>query len=396
MGQSLPDFNGQKFHHMLTNSPWEYTDLFNAITRRSIQLLRSQKKRTYVLIDEVGFRKKGDQSACVGNQYLGSIGKNDNGQVAVTAALSSDAFYCPVWMELFMPKHWQDDHQRRSKTGIPESKRSESKTILALSIIKTLFKKYSTDLECVVFDALYGCKTDLLYQLAKLKIPFVGDVKGRFDVYLSEPEMKVPKWNGRGRKFFKERPSITPILIQRYMKGLKNKDFTLLTVRNGTKGAIQCRYHKRKVWILHEPSNSLIPLYLLIRKHADGEIKYCLGSFNDKTITLQRMAKAQAQRAFVERVFEEGKNILGMADYQTRSWNGFHRHMALCSMALLFLMEQKIVMQSLIGRVTAYQLHRIINASIATLDSLDQTIHRLSKHIPLYQKQIQNHLKTVT
>ena len=396
MGHSLPDFNGQKFHHMLTSSPWDHKELFNAISRRSIQILRSQKKRIYVLVDEVGFRKKGDQSACVGNQYIGSIGKNDNGQVAVTAALSADSFYCPVWMELFMPKRWQNDYKRRSKAGIPEGKRSESKTIMALSIIRTLFKKYSADLECVVFDALYGSKMDLLYQLTKLKIPFVGDVKGRLDVYLIKPEMKIPKWTGRGRKFFKKRPSIAPMLIQRYAKGLKKKDFTLLTVRNGTKGAIQSWYHKRKVWILHEPSNSLIPLYLLIRKHADGEIKYCLGSFNDQNITLSRMAKAQAQRAFVERIFEEGKNVLGMADYQTRSWNGFHRHMALCSMALLFLMEQKVVLQSLIGRVTAYQIHRIINASIATLDSLDQTINRLSQQIPIYQRQIKNHLKTVT
>jgi hypothetical protein len=108
------------------------------------------------------------------------------------------------------------------------------------------------------------------------------------------------------------------------------------------------------------------------------------------------MARAQAQRAFVERVFEEGKNILGMADYQTRSWNGFHRHMALCSLALLFLMEQKIALRSYIGRITAYQLQSIINSSIATLDSLDQIINRLSLQIPQYQKQIQNQLKRVT
>jgi SRSO17 transposase len=88
---------------MLTNSPWEYSELFQAIAKRSFQLLKSEKKRMYLLIDEVGFRKKGDQSACVGQQYIGAIGKNDNGQVAVAAGLSSTEFYCPVSMELFMP-----------------------------------------------------------------------------------------------------------------------------------------------------------------------------------------------------------------------------------------------------------------------------------------------------
>jgi hypothetical protein len=36
--------------------------------------------------------KKGKQSDCVGQQYIGSIGKNENGQVAVTAALSAGDF----------------------------------------------------------------------------------------------------------------------------------------------------------------------------------------------------------------------------------------------------------------------------------------------------------------
>jgi len=381
---------------MLTKSPWEYLDLFKAITKRSIRLLRSQKKRIYILVDEVGFRKKGNYSACVGNQYIGSIGKNDNGQVAVTAGLSSEAFYCPVMMELYMPKSWQNDQERREKAGIPPDKKSESKSIMALSMIKALFKKLSTDVECVVFDSLYGYNIDFLYQLVRLKIPFVGDVKGKLAVYVTEPEMKVPPWSGKGPKFYKERPTGESILIEHYLEGLRDKDFTLLTVRNGTKGIIQSWYHRRKVWILHEPSNSLIPLNLLIRKTTDGEIKFCLGFFNNQKVTLLRMAKAQAQRAFVERIFEEGKNILGMADYQTRRWNGFHRHMALCSLALLFLMEQKITLQSFTGRITAYQLQCLICATIPILDSVDQVIERLAKQIPQYQKQIENQLKRVT
>ena len=381
---------------MLTNSPWEYSELFKEIATRSFQRLKSQKKRVYLLIDEVGFRKKGNQSACVGQQYIGSIGKNDNGQVAVAAGLSSTEFYCPVSMELFMPADWENDFERRSKAGVPESKKSESKTVMALSMIQVLFRRFKSGLECVVFDALYGSKIDLLWQLVRSKIPFVGDVRGKTSVYLAEPKMKVPLWSGKGRKFYKKHPTGTSILIQDYAARLKAKDFSLLTIRNGTKGALQARYHKRKVWIHHEPSNSLMELQLLIRKDADGEIKYSLGFFNRKRVTMLRMAKAQAQRAFVERIFEEGKNILGMADYQTRKWNGFHRHVALCSLALLFLMEQKILLRSAIGKITAYQIQELINASVTFLDSLDQTINRLSQHIPKYQRQIENQQKRVT
>jgi SRSO17 transposase len=381
---------------MLTSSPWEYAKLFQAILDRCITLLRSQKERIYILIDEVGYRKKGKHSACVGNQYLGCIGKNDNGQVAVTAALSAGDFYCPVEMELFMPLDWQTDAARRAKAGIPDKKKHESKTKMALRLIKKLYKKLSKDVECVVFDALYGNFVDLLHQLRVLEISFVGDVRENLTVYLTEPGWKLPHYSGRGRAFTKERPTKKSVSLRDYNKTLTGKDFKLLTVRHGTKGVIQARYHMRKVWVLHQPTHSFMPLHLLIRKDADGRTKFSLGFFAHQKTTLSRMAKAQAQRVFVERIFEEGKNIIGMGDYQIRSWIGFHRHAALSGLALLFLMELKIKLKQSVGKITAYQIQELVNATVNSLCSVHQVIENLIEQIPKYQKQIQNQLKMVT
>ncbi len=395
MGNKLKGLRGQNLHHLLTSSPWDYTRLMREILHKCICLLRTQNESIYLLLDEVGFRKKGKHSACVGQQYLGCIGKNDNGQVAVTAALSAGDFYCPVDIELFMPKDWDADSERRERAGIPGNKKNESKTVMALRMIKKLYKKLSGDLECVVFDALYGVNVDLLRQLITLEIPFVGDVRENQSVYLSEPSWKIPPYSGQGRRFTKAHPDKEPLKARTYFKKLKNKDFKLLTIRNGTKGVLQARYHMRKVWIHHHTSNTFLALHLLIRKDADGKVKYSLGFLNGN-ITMRRMVKAQAQRVFVERVFEEGKNITGLGDYQTRSWTGFHRHTALSSLALLFLMEQKMVLRETFGKVTAYQLQELVNATINTLSSIEQVIEKLLDAIPRYQKQIQNQLKWVT
>lgn len=395
MGNTLEAFSGQNLHHMLTTSPWDYGRLMKAVLNRSIKLLRTQKECIYILLDEVGYRKKGKHSACVGQQYLGCIGKNDNGQVAVTAALSGGDCYCPVEIELFMPKDWNNDPERRERAGIPSNKKHESKTEIGLRMIKKLYKKLSTDIECVVFDALYGVNVDLLWQLVVTGIPFVGDVRENQSVYLSQPTWKVPPYCGKGRKFTKAHPDKELIQVRDFLKKLKNKDFTMLTVRNGTKGVLQARYHLRKVWVHHHPTQSFLALHLLIRKDADGRVKYSLGSFN-KRVTIKRMAKAQAQRVFVERIFEEGKNITGMGDYQTRSWTGFHRHAALSSLALLFLMEQKIELKKTIGKITAYQIQELVNTTINTLCSIEQVIEKLLDQIPRYQKQIENQLKMVT
>ena len=367
----------------------------NEILRYCIRILRTQRDRIYLLVDEVGFRKKGNHSACVGQQYLGCIGKSDNGQVAVTAALSAGDFYCPVAIELFMPVSWNQDVERRQRAGIPEGKKHESKTVMGLRMIKKLYRKLSQDIECVVFDALYGINVDLLRQLIERQIPFVGDVRENQSIYLSEPSWKIPQSKEGGRKFTKPHPNKKIISVRNYLNTLSNKEFMLLKVRNGTKGVLQAKYHMKKVRVIHKPSKSFLPLHLLIRKDTDGSVKYALGFFPGKC-TLTRMAKAQAQRVFIERIFEEGKNITGMSDYQTRSWTGFHRHMAMVSLALLFLMEQKVFLKKSIGKITAYQLQELINASINTLTSIEEVIIRLSHQIPHYQKQIQNQLKIVT
>ena len=41
-------------------------------------------------------------------------------------------------------------------------------------------------------------------------------------------------------------------------------------------------------------------------------------------------------RCQVEEFFEDGKSYLGMAQYETRSWVGWHHHMALVGLAHLF------------------------------------------------------------
>lgn len=395
MGHSLVKSSGQNLHHMLTDAPWEYKNLFTKIRQRCIRRLRDQKEKIYILIDEVGFRKKGKQSACVGQQYIGSIGKNDNGQVAVTAALSAGDFYCPVEMELFMPDNWQDDFVRRENCGIPQWKKHESKTVMALRMIKSLFKKLTNDVECVVFDALYGSHIELIVQLKAKRIPFVGDIRENLNVFLSEPSWKMPKYSGRGRRRLKEKPSRTPIQVRDYMQSLTRKDFKLLAIRNGTKGQLKARYHLRKVWLLHEATEEFVEMHLLIRQDLDGRIKYALGDFPGRT-NIKRMAKAQAQRVFVERIFEEGKNIAGMADYQVRSWNGFHRHAALSSLALLFIMEQKLLLKRTVKKLTAYNIQELVNTTIATISSLEQTVQKVASQIKRYQHQVQNQLKTVT
>lgn len=228
MGAHLVDTEGQNLHHMLTESPWEHKSLCDLIFAQCLKLLVGQRDRIYLIIDEVGFRKKGKHSACVGHKYLGCLAKHDNGQVAVTAALNAGDLYCPVDIELFMPKEWDNDKDRRQKAGIPENKKHESKTVMALSMIESFFQKLGDRFQCVAFDALYTSNPDLLYELMTKNISFVGDVKENLRVFLREPQWVVPKYTGKGKRPTKPKPNQKAVKVRDYMADLRAKDFKKL------------------------------------------------------------------------------------------------------------------------------------------------------------------------
>ena len=141
MSDALGSLGHQSINHLLSDSPWEHQDVLTDLCIKTSEMLSDTGQEVGLLIDEVGFRKKGRHSACVGRQYLGCIGKHDNGQVAVVAGLSSGKYYCPIDVELFMPKCWEDDYARRKKAKIPESVQHLSKPDMARAMITSLRKK---------------------------------------------------------------------------------------------------------------------------------------------------------------------------------------------------------------------------------------------------------------
>ena len=51
----------------------------------------------------------------------------------------------------------------------------------------------------------------------------------------------------------------------------------------------------------------------------------------------------------IEICFEEGKQYLGMGDYEVRSWRGWHHHMTLCILAHHFLVRAQHNLKKALG-----------------------------------------------
>jgi len=61
-----------------------------------------------------------------------------------------------------------------------------------------------------------------------------------------------------------------------------------------------------------------------------------------KEMSDEELAYMQGQRHWIERGFEDAKSQLGMADYEVRKWRGWHHHMALVALAMLFILKERV------------------------------------------------------
>jgi len=376
---------------MITDGVWSFQQVMDQVATRvnDFFIKVCNPSDVCLIVDEVGIPKKGEKSACVGRQWLGCLGKQDNGQVAVGLIGCCRHYYSMINLRLFMPKNWQDDKKRRKKAKIPDQITHQTKPAIALEMIKDAINR-GFKFSWVGFDALYGMDLSLLQALDAMKVTFMGEVRKNLRIFLEEPSLQVPnqKPGARGRKPKKNKPDKQCTNVENYAKSLTKDDWSLETFRDGTKSKIQAWFHQKIVWIWDEGDNYIQCYTLLIRKDSTG-IKYSLTNAKQET-PLVRLAYMQGQRYFVEKSFKEAKNQVGMADYQVRSWAGFHRHMALCMIALNFMMEQKKEIKKHLPYITAEDIRQIIAFLIPgkhnTLESLLTDINAKNK---MYGKQIE-------
>jgi SRSO17 transposase len=359
------------------------------ILLRAWQYLSSHfsHSRIGVIIDEVGFKKHGDHSACVARQWLGCLGKQDNGQVFVGATLCAGKFFSIVWMKLFMPESWEKDKLRRKKCHIPNLEKHVPKTQMARQIIEKIHQVLPLKPFWVGFDALYGTCWPLLYWLKEVEQRFVAEIKSNTHFYTTCPKVELPS-NKRGRKAKYYQADQKSVRLDQYLEDLQAEDFICSTYRSGTRGEMRAEFHRRTVWIWSKEYAQPICCELLIKKEA-GTFKASLIS-DAATLNTPQLAYMQGQRYFVEQSFKEGKNQTGLGDYQIRNWIGTHRHMACAMMALNFLMEQRHQATSAYKHISTADLVKLIAILIpARVSSIEQCFAAFEQKHLNYEKQIQ-------
>lgn len=123
---------------------------------------------------------------------------------------------------------------------------------------------------------------------------------------------------------------------------MKKKDWSWMKIRHQSKGKqLFAWFHCREVYIFNPLTEKRQALQLLIGKDVDGTIKY--SQCYKPGASIKELAYMQCKRFFIEKSFREGKKELGLNEYQTRSAQSWHKHMAMVMLAQLFLNNQKLL-----------------------------------------------------
>ena len=96
------DVSSQSLHHFLCSSHWSRLELENTRLKYILNLIGNLS--IIVIVDETGDRKKGNKTDYVSRQYLGSVGKIDNGIVSVNAYGIYQNISFPLITRIFKPK----------------------------------------------------------------------------------------------------------------------------------------------------------------------------------------------------------------------------------------------------------------------------------------------------
>ena len=293
-------------------------------------------------VDSCESVKKGKESVGVARQYCGEMGKVENCQSGVFVGYSSEKGYGLLSCRLYMPEKWftEEYAKRREDTLVPKDLTFHTKPQIARDLIEEVVQRKRFPAKWVGCDAVFGSDWDFLESLPQDLFYFAA-IRSSAQVFLKKPTVGLPPYSGRGR-----RPQ-TPCV-------LKGRSFTVAEVARskkcawstvvlaeGAKGPIMADVACMRVY----PSRNGLPyggpLWLFIRRTADGEINYAFSNAPEDT-SFAELCKASTMRWPIEQCFQDGKSHVGMDQYEHRSWPAWHRHMLYVFLALHFLLRLRL------------------------------------------------------
>lgn len=327
-----------QLHHFLTEAPWDAAKINERRLQIMNQCSQTKIRRGFSLIlDDSGHRKSGNKTDAVSRQYLGQIGKVDNGIVTVTTHLYDGKKSLPLDLELYQPA-----------SALPEGKKDSSfkkKPDLGIELIdRCLNRGYRPGI--VLIDAGYGNNTTFLKELEKRKLNYLGGVAKNRQVII----------NNNSGKF-------TKIRLDELAKNIAPAAFKPVKLPTEKNRTVWVATFKARVSGLEEERTFAIVMNASSIEEAT-DINYLITNVDEKTATEEWVANTYSQRNWVEVFYREVKGWLGFTEYQVRDKRSMERHFILVFCAYTFIIRNKLT-----GGLQRQWAHKSLNTFTEALEA---------------------------
>jgi SRSO17 transposase len=315
----------QGLQWFLSESNWSPQE----INRRRVQIMLEDPRSApradgALVVDETGDRKNGKATAHVGKQYLGGIGKIDDGVVSVSSLWVEERVYYPLEVEPYTPAHHfvggKADAQFRTKPQI------------ALELVERAVEM-GLPFRAVLGDILYGEHRKFKEGLEEKGIPYVLSLKPSHAWWHPMDELGWVEgvahsayWNGP------DDPGEWVKLERRFHDGHTEAWWAL----EAECRAFSAEKDRRLVVATTDPATlpSRTSWYLATNLPAPGSARADQSDLEAANLT--EVVRLYALRNWIEQSYKQVKNSLGWAHYQVRKDISIRRHWQMVCCAFTF------------------------------------------------------------
>jgi len=359
IGEEVAELDYQSVHNFVSESQWDYRALVDQVAKDA-DLLLGGNEQSMLLLDETSFLKKGRQSVGVARQYCGCSGKIENGQVAVLGALGCGRDVTLIDYRLYLPESWTDDSARLDRAKVPADERAFwTKPELALQVIETAIRN-KLQFSWVGMDSLYGSNKALLKAIEEKGLHYLADVRSNQRFYF-----KAPNRDDADETVYQQR-------VDKIWREYAPSCTQSVRFRQASKGTLKAQVLVLELCDQHGVANGR---RLVISCDQAGAIKYSLtnGTVNNPREVCYR----QHQRYWIERAIQEAKSEVGMAQYQVRGWFGWHQHIAMVTLAMLFALQQKLAYRDCVPLLSTHDIVELLSYYLPSKKHSEQQMFKM-------------------
>jgi SRSO17 transposase len=324
--QGLQKFVGQVL--------WEHRPLLQELAR---QVGAELGEADGVLVfDPSAFAKSGTESVGVQRQWCGRLGKIENCQVGIYLGYASRLEHSLVDLRLYLPQAWAKDNKRRQKAGVPKDVVFRTRHELALEMLDD--KGPLLPHAWVAGDDEMGRSTQFRLALQDRNEQYLLAVPS--NTLVRDRDAEPPPYGGHG-----PRAKVPFTRVDRWAAALPQEVWETTEVRDGERGPLVVQSVKARVTAKTDrrregPGETLV---VIREPQSDGTYKhdYYLSNAPYETPLAEfgRVAKAEHR---VEECLQRAKGEAGLADYEVRTWEGWHHHQTLSLIATWFLVKEEL------------------------------------------------------